>query len=62
MMMNIKEDFFVMKRKILNNNRIIKVFIFSILICIFFRNDIFFFKVEYNFIYVFFYINKIKVI
>ena len=57
-----KEDLLATKRKILNNNRIIKAFTLSILICILLRNDIFLLKIDHNFIYAFLHINKIKVI
>ena len=59
---DVKEDLLATERKILNNNRVIKAFTLSILICILLRNDIFLLKVEYNFIYAFLHINKIKVV
>ena len=59
---NIKEDLLATERKILNNNRVIKAFTLSILICIILRNHIFLLKVEHNFIYTFLHINKIKVV
>ena len=46
----------------MNNNRVIKAFTLSILICILLRDDIFLLKVDHNFIYAFLHINKIKVI
>jgi len=60
--MDVKEKLHVVKKKVLNNDRIIKVFAFDILTRILFGNHMLFFKINNNFISVFLHVYKIKVI